>query len=348
MPGPLTLALAIVGIVLAARDPRRLAPGILLTLAATSLVTTLAGSLVTTLGDVGDMLGVDDQTRTLGEVALLIGIPALSGLLLGAALVVNGVLMLLRERRSLAHLLSLVAGIAILALYALGWATIAAALGGVVVVLVVVLAAPIGYLGIVLLASLRWSLVYARIAARAPVAAAVVVLGAGLVDGRVSPLLAARVARGVELAGQDARTLLVLSGGQGHDEPRSEAEAMAEHAESLGVARDRMLLEAESTTTEENLRSTRDLLDGRGIVGPLTLVTSDYHAFRAATLLRTLGIRGHARGARTARYYLPSALLREYAALLRDHVRVHAAIVGALLVPFAVLLVLTIVRLLGG
>lgn len=347
MPGPLTLALAIVGIVLAARDPRRLAPGILLTLAATSLVTTLAGSLVTTLGDVGDMLGVDDQTRTLGEVALLIGVPALSGLLLGAALVVNGVLMLLRERRSLAHLLSLVAGLAILTLYALGWATIAAALGG-VVVLVVVLAAPIGYLGLVLLAYLVWSLVYARIAARAPVAAAVVVLGAGLVDGRVSPLLAARVARGVELAGQDARTLLVLSGGQGHDEPRSEAEAMADHAESLGVARDRMLLEAESTTTEENLRSTRDLLDGRGIVGPLTLVTSDYHAFRAATLLRTLGIRGHARGARTARYYLPSALLREYAALLRDHVRVHAAIVGALLVPFAVLLVLTIVRLLGG
>ena len=347
MPGPLTLALAIVGVVLAARDPRRLAPGILLTLAATSLVTTLAGSLVTTLDDVGDVLGLDEQVLTLGQVALLVGLPVLSGLVLAAALVVNGVLMLLRERRSLAHLLSLVAGVAILALYGLGWATIAAELGG-VVVLVLVLAAPIGYLGLVLLAYLLWSLVYARIAARAPVAAAVVVLGAGLVDGRVSPLLAARVARGVELARADARTLLVLSGGQGHDEPRSEAEAMAEHAASLGVARERMLLEAESTTTEENLQLTRELLERRGIVGPVTLVTSDYHAFRAATLLRTLGIRGHARGARTARYYLPSALLREYAALLRDHVRVHASIVGALLVPFAVLLVLTIVRLLGG
>ncbi|MET0319083.1 MAG: YdcF family protein, partial [Rhodococcus fascians] len=184
--------------------------------------------------------------------------------------------------------------------------------------------------------------------ARAPVAAAVVVLGAGLVDGRVTPMLAARVARGVDLAQEDGRTLLALSGGQGADEPRSEASAMADHAESLGVPRDRMVLEDASTTTEENLRLSRALLDERGLEGPVTVVTSDYHAFRAATLLRTLGMRGHARGARTARYYLPSALLREYVALLRDHLRVHAAIVGALLVPFAVLVVLTLVRAIGG
>lgn len=347
MPGPLTLALAIVGVVLAAREPRRLAPGILLTLAATSLVAALASTLVTTLGDVGTLVGIDDDARGVAQVVLVLGIPALAGLVLGVALVGNGILMLLRERRSPAHLLSLVAGVAIVALYALGWATIAAELGG-VAVLVLALAAPIGYLGLVLVAYLLWSLVYAAIARRAPVAAAVVVLGAGLVDGRVSPLLAARVARGAELAADDARTLLVLSGGQGSDEPRSEAAAMAEHAESLGVARDRMLLEDASTTTEENLRLTRALLEERGVLGPVTVVTSDYHAFRAATLLRSLGLRGHARGARTARYYLPSALLREYVALLRDRVRVHGAVVGVLLVPFAALVVLHVVRLLGG
>ena len=178
--------------------------------------------------------------------------------------------------------------------------------------------------------------------------AAVVVLGSGLVDGRVPPLLAARVARGVALAERDPRTLLVLSGGQGADEPRSESSAMAEHAASLGVPEARMVLEEASTTTEENLRLTRALLVERGVEGPVTVVTSDYHAFRAATLLRRLGIAGHARGARTARYYLPSALLREYVALLRDHLRVHAAIVGLLLVPSAVLLVLMLVRALGG
>ncbi|MFC7430629.1 MULTISPECIES: YdcF family protein [unclassified Agrococcus] len=347
MPGPLAIALAIVGIVLASRDPRRLVPGVLLTLAAASLVTTLASTLVTGLDDVGALLGVDDRARGLAQALLLIGIPALAGLALGLALVVNGVLMLLRERRSPAHALSLAAGVAIVALYALGWLTIAAELG-VVAVLVVLLAAPVGYLGIVLLAFLGWSLAYGAIARRAPVAAAVVVLGAGLVDGRVSPLLASRVARAVELAQRDPRTLLVLSGGQGADEPRSEAAAMAEHAETLGVASHRMLLEDASTTTEENLRRTRALLDERGLRGPVTVVTSDYHAFRAATLLRRLGMRGHALGARTAAYYLPSALLREYVALLRDHLRVHAAIVGALLVPAAAVGALATVRALGG
>src|SRR5688500_13475387 len=134
MPGPLTLAFAIIGIVLAARDPRRLLPGVLLTLAITSLVTTLASSLVTTLVDVGGLLGLDEQTRLLGQALLLIGVPALAGLALGVALVVNGVLMLLRERRSPAHLLSLVAGVAIVALYALGFVTITGELAGIAVV----------------------------------------------------------------------------------------------------------------------------------------------------------------------------------------------------------------------
>lgn len=49
--------------------------------------------------------------------------------------------MLLRERRSPAHLLSLLAGVAILALYALGWLTIVAELGGVVVLVLVPFAA---------------------------------------------------------------------------------------------------------------------------------------------------------------------------------------------------------------
>ncbi|GAA2172680.1 hypothetical protein GCM10009846_11600 [Agrococcus versicolor] len=347
MPGPLTLALAIVGIVLAVRDPRRLAPGVLLTLAATSLLSLLASSLVDGLEDVGLLLGVDDRARVLGQVLLLVGVPTLAGLVLGLALVANGLLMLRRERRSIANALSLAAGVAVVALYALGAVTIAGELAWVAIV-VLLLAAPVGYLGVVLVAYLAWSLAYARIAARAPVAAAVVVLGAGLVDGRVSPLLAARVARGVALAQEDRRTLLVLSGGQGPDEPRSEAAAMAEHAASLGVAADRLVLEDASTTTEENLRLSRAILDERGLQGPVTVVTSDYHAFRAATLLRALGIRGHALGARTARYYLPSALLREYVALLRDHLRVHAALVAVATLPLVAVVALALGRVLAG
>lgn len=52
----------------------------------------------------------------------------------------------------------------------------------------------------------------------------------------------------------------------------------------------------------------------------------------------------HALGARTARYSLPSALLREYVALLRDRARLHAVALGALLVPVVVFVALSLVR----
>lgn len=61
MPGPLTLVLAIVGSILAARDPRRLLPGLLLTLAALSL-----GSWIVSVAvDVSDLIVAEDEPRAL-------------------------------------------------------------------------------------------------------------------------------------------------------------------------------------------------------------------------------------------------------------------------------------------
>ena len=45
------------------------------------------------------------------------------------------------------------------------------------------------------------------------------------------------------------------------------------------------------------------------------IVTSNYHVFRTAILARKAGIRGQVTGARTAGYYWPSAMLREFAAV---------------------------------
>ena len=45
------------------------------------------------------------------------------------------------------------------------------------------------------------------------------------------------------------------------------------------------------------------------------IVTSSYHVFRTAIIARKAGIRGQVTGARTAGYYWPSAMLREFAAV---------------------------------
>ena len=344
MSGFLTLVLAVSGVVLARRDPRRLLPGVLLALAATSFVAWAVG-LVLEFGAL--LAGLDEQTRNLVGGLLLLVVPLVAGVVLGVALVVNGVTMLRRERRSPANMLSLLAGVAVLGVIALGVLTVITGwsqLAGVLVLLM----APVAYLGSAFAAFLGWSLVYARLARRAPAPAAVVVLGSGLVKGRVPPLLAQRVALGVDVQSRERASVLVLSGGQGADEPRSEGEAMAEHAREIGAPAERMLVESASTSTGANLALSRTLLAESGIEGPLLAVTNDYHAFRAATLLRTLDIPGHAIGARTARYYLPSALLREFIALLRDHRVLNTIALGVLMVPIAVYAVFSLGRLVTG
>jgi uncharacterized SAM-binding protein YcdF (DUF218 family) len=46
------------------------------------------------------------------------------------------------------------------------------------------------------------------------------------------------------------------------------------------------------------------------------IVTSGYHVLRTAILARRAGLRGQVTGARTAAYYWPSAMLREFGAVL--------------------------------
>ena len=81
--------------------------------------------------------------------------------------------------------------------------------------------------------------------------------------------------------------------------------------------------------------------------GPITpdpaeglIVTSDYHVLRAAILARRLGVPAQASGARTARYYWPSAMLREFVALLVGRRRLHLVLGGLLALPLPALLLI--------
>ncbi len=144
------------------------------------------------------------------------------------------------------------------------------------------------------------------------------ILGAGLRGRDVGPLLRRRVQRGAEVwraaaaARPDAR--IVVSGGQGADEVRTEASAMAEHLERhLGVPASAIDLEEASTTTRENLRLSRPL-----VRAPLAVVTSEYHAYRTAGLLAEAGMRGTVVGAWTRPSYRPGAIVREALAIAAD------------------------------
>ena len=134
--------------------------------------------------------------------------------------------------------------------------------------------------------------------------------------------------------------LLVMSGGQGADEPTSEASAMAEYAVGLGVPRESIVLEDRSTTTRENIAFTRKLLADLAArhgasYDQVLLVTSSYHAVRTAILASDMGTSWAVAPAPTASYYAINAWLREYVAVL-TYRRRAAAVWAALMALIAV------------
>jgi uncharacterized SAM-binding protein YcdF (DUF218 family) len=272
-----------------------------------------------------------------GFVAVVLGL----GLVLPIALIANGVLLLKREGLRLANMLSLLAGLAILGLVvAFGFAT--AHTGPVVDAVIGSLLIVAAYVAFLFVSLLLYSIVYGSIGRRTGFDA-VVVLGSGLIGDRVPPLLASRLDRGLHLYRREVHAgrtpLVVVSGGKGADELVSEAAAMRDYLRRRDVPDDLIVLEDRATTTEENLRYSARLLAERGWTGRAVAVTNNFHVFRAAVLARRLRLRMQIIGAPTAWYFLPSAFLREFAALLTHNPVVHSVTCG-LLVTLHVLLTL--------
>ena len=149
----------------------------------------------------------------------------------------------------------------------------------------------------------------------------IIIHGAGLQGEQPTPLLRGRIDKALELwSAQGCSAILVPSGGQGSDEVISEAEAMSRYMLRLGVPRKALLPEDQSTTTMENLVFTKKLLDARQTTPyRCAFVTSDYHVFRTALYASHVGLKGDGVGSRTASYYFPTAFIREFIAITKEH-----------------------------
>lgn len=264
--------------------------------------------------------------------------------LAGAYLVLNGITMARREGVRPVNLLSLMTGIGIFALIGLMLATVIvrsrdlSLFTGITGLLS-------GYVSFLLVSYVIYAFIYSRLT-RHHGADFVVVLGAGLRDGvRVPPLLASRLERGRQvyqaLVAQDKTSpMLILSGGKGGDERLSEAEAMARYLAERGVPADRVIKEDRSRTTEENLKFSKAIMERSRPDYRCIIVTSNFHVFRAAIIARRVGVNGQVTAARTAGYYWPSAMLREFAAVFLSYKLINfgiCALIVALPLAYAAL-----------
>ena len=114
----------------------------------------------------------------------------------------------------------------------------------------------------------------------------IVVLGARVNPDGPSGALRNRVEVAVQYLRDNPDCIAVLSGGQGADEPESEADCMYRLMTEAGIAPERLLLEDKSTNTAENLRFSAGLVPEGAHVG---LVTNNFHIFRALSLARGVG-----------------------------------------------------------
>ncbi|MFC6288811.1 YdcF family protein [Levilactobacillus angrenensis] len=171
-----------------------------------------------------------------------------------------------------------------------------------------------------------------------------IVLGAGLLNGdEVSPLLGQRIDRGLkfyrkQLAKTGRPPMMIFSGGQGGDETVAEGVAMRRYALAKGLPADHAIAEDQSKTTYENMVFSQRIIAQHGPAKPrVTFVTNGYHTFRAGMIARKAGLKANGIGAHTAKFFLPNAILREYIAIFVGNKRWHAVAVGLMLLLTLVL-----------
>ena len=118
------------------------------------------------------------------------------------------------------------------------------------------------------------------------------VLGAKVNDNGPSVSLWDRIYAANDYLQKHPDTVAIVSGGQGKDEPMTEALCMFTHLTELGIEPSRILLEDKATSTWENLHFSLDLIEKEFGQRPteLAVLSSEYHLFRASLFTKACGV----------------------------------------------------------
>lgn len=152
----------------------------------------------------------------------------------------------------------------------------------------------------------------------------VIVLGAGIRNDGISNTLRLRLDKAAEYALQNPETILVLSGGQGSDEPETEARAMQTYLLSHSVPAEQLMLEERSANTAENIAYSKLLLEQQYTKSrPMRvgLLTSNFHLFRAGKIAGKQGLSGvYPIAAESDRVLFIHYCVRDCVAILKDRI----------------------------
>lgn len=150
------------------------------------------------------------------------------------------------------------------------------------------------------------------------------VLGARVNGCRPSAALRRRLDKAAWYLRENPDTKVIVSGGQGPGEFLTEAKAMKKVLVEYGFDEDRILMEDESTSTEENLRFCGRMLNKEKL--SVGIVTNNFHIYRSVCFAKELGyLSCYGVPADSEAVSLLNYLVREFFAVVK-HMAVRIAV----------------------
>lgn len=150
--------------------------------------------------------------------------------------------------------------------------------------------------------------------------ATAVVLGCRVYGERASLSLVERLEAAYEYLEENPEAVCVVSGGQGRGENISEAECMKRWLIKKGISEERIYKEETSTSTEENIAFSKEVIQEKNLNKEIAIITSEYHTYRAVILAEKNGLECGSAPGQTALWLFPTYYVRELYAILAEWV----------------------------
>ena len=142
-----------------------------------------------------------------------------------------------------------------------------------------------------------------------------ILLGCGLYGDKPSLALIERMDQAICFLHQFPKMQVIVSGGKGDDEKISEAQAMENYLIVHGIRKERIIQEAKSKNTFENISFSKQIIDKNHFSHSVVVVTQTYHQYRASMYVRQNGLKYHALCAKTRWYSICVYWSREFIAI---------------------------------
>ena len=143
-----------------------------------------------------------------------------------------------------------------------------------------------------------------------------IVLGCKVYGEHASRSLRERLDAALIYLEENPDSQCIVSCGMGEGEKISEAECMYRYLIKKGIHSSRIIKEDKSTSTRENLRFSKKIIEERGLSKNIAIATSDYHQYRASKIAKTLGFSVGAVPGHTAWWLFPTFYVRELYGIL--------------------------------